>query len=143
MSTSIDAQNKMKKMDLFYDDKDNLHYINSKVDDVIYDIALGITNNQTLDYEDKITLENKKKQKRDFKTNLIKETRNIINDELLKIHESYRWKGEHEFNCDERHIKLIDYPTYGDSCDIQFDYINKNINITKKDFREWYEAKTK
>lgn len=139
MTTTAKTQKQIMKIGLYYDDKDDLRCISPKIDDLVWDIALGITNNQSIDYEGKISLGDTKKQKYTFKTDTIKDVNITVADKLKEIHESYRWKGDTEFISGGISIKLIEYPTYGEMCTIKFKDRDKTANITKRGFREWWE----
>ena len=143
MSTSKETQNHMLQYNLYYNDKDELHHVNPVIDDIISDIAFGICKNQSLDYDGNIKLgdKNVKLHNQEFKTDIIKEVNSIVFNKLQQIHEDNRWKGETEFVADGSTIKLIEYPTYGDSCTIQFDDRVNTTKITKRCFSEWYEGR--
>ena len=141
MTISNKGQKRMLNKGLYFNENDELHHINPHVDDLFHDIALGITDNQSLDYDGQISLGSKRKQKAEYKTDEIKSVRSIVSDTLAQIHEDYRWKGDWDFVSDGSHIKLIEYPTYGDTCTIKFTDRDNTTKINKKSFREWYEGK--
>ena len=111
-----------------------------RIDDLLYDIALGICCNQQLSIDNNTTLKDKSKklQKLKPKTDLHKTINNII--EELGVRESYEWQHEKVFTSSEGDvIEVIKYDiTTGDMCLIKID--GEKIRITKRGLREWYEG---
>lgn len=122
------------------DDKDNVITGIQFIDDLVYDIALGITGNQSLGYgadSDRLRDKSKKIQKLKPKTNL----HNIIEDALeeSQYHKAYEWDKEKVFKTkDGEQVELIKYDiTTGDCCTVNID--GKEMKMTKRCFREWWE----
>ena len=105
------------------------------LDDLVFDIALGITNSQLVD--DTTLGEVIKKQKKNKpRTNL----HEIIDEclELSNYKDFYKWENEVEFIRDGIKFQIIKYGiTTGDSCLVKMD--NSEVKMTKKQLREWYE----
>ena len=105
------------------------------LDDLVFDIALGITNSQLVDGT---TLGEviKKQNKNKPRTNL----HDVIDEclELSNYKDFYKWENEVEFIRDGIKFQIIKYDiTTGDSCLVKMD--NTEVKMTKKQLREWYE----
>jgi hypothetical protein len=110
-----------------------------RVDDLLYDIALGICCNQQLSIDNNTTLKDKSKklQKLKPKTDLHNTINNII--EELGVRKLYEWQHEMEFtSSDGELVKVIKYDiTTGDMCLVKAD--GNVMRISKRGLREWYE----
>ena len=105
---------------------------NPKIDDLIFDIALGITKSQLVG---DATLGNKKKMLSP-KTNLHKDISKILEDSNYK--EFYKWDKERIFQRDGITIEVVKYDiTTSDMCLVKMS--GKEVRMTKKQLREWYE----
>jgi hypothetical protein len=111
-----------------------------RVDDLLYDIALGICCNQQLSIDNNTTLgsKSKKLQKLKPKTDLHKTINNIMED--LGVRKSYKWQHEKMFTSNEGDvIEIIKYDiTTGEYCFVKLN--EKDVRITKRGLREWYEG---
>jgi hypothetical protein len=87
-----------------------------RVDDLLYDIALGICCNQQLNDNTTLGSKSKKLQKLRPKTDLHKTINNII--EELGVRESYNWQHEKTFiSSSGELVEVIRYNiTTGDMC---------------------------
>jgi len=127
---------------IYLDENDNVTTGIQAIDDLVYDIALGITGNQSLGYGangDMLKDKSKKIQKLKPKTNL----HNIIEDALEKsqYRRAYEWDNERIFKTkDGEQVELIKYDiTTGEYCIVKID--GKEMKMTKKWFREWWESR--
>ena len=105
------------------------------IDDLVFDIALGITNSQLVG--DTTLGEVIKKQKKNKpRTNL-----HEVIDECLGMSnykDFYKWQDEVEFVRCGIKFQIVKYDiTTGDRCLVKMD--NTEIKMTKKQLREWYE----
>ena len=105
------------------------------LDDLVFDIALGITNTQLVG--DTTLGEVIKKQKKNKpRTNL----HEIIDEclELSNYKDFYKWENEVEFIRDNIKFQVVKYDiTTGDKCLVKMD--DTEVKMTKKQLREWYE----
>ena len=105
------------------------------IDDLVFDIALGITNSQLVG---NITLGEvvKKQKKNKPRTNL----HEVIDEclELSNYKDFYKWEDEVEFERDGIKFQVFKYDiTTGDKCLVKMD--DTEVKMTKKQLREWYE----
>jgi len=109
-----------------------------RVDNLLYDIALGFTLNQ-LSFDDNVSIgsKSKKLQKLKPKTELHNTINKILDDSGYR--KSYEWQHEMEFmTSDGDVIEVIKYDiTTGDMCFVKIN--GKEVRITKQGLREWYE----
>ena len=105
------------------------------LDDLVFDIALGITNFQLVG--DTTLGEVVKKQKKNkSRTNL----HEVIDEclELSNYKDFYKWENEVEFVRDGIKFQIVKYDiTTGDNCLVKMD--DTEVKMTKKQLREWYE----
>ena len=105
---------------------------NPKIDDLVFDIALGITKSQLVG---DTTLGSKKKMLNP-RTNLHKDISKILEDSNYK--EFYKWDKERIFQRDGITIEVVKYDiTTSDMCLVKMS--GKEVRMTKKQLREWYE----
>ena len=105
---------------------------NPKIDDLVFDIALGITKSQLVG---DATLGSKKKMLNP-KTNLHKDISEILEDSNYK--DFYKWNKERIFIRDGISIEVVKYDiTTSDICLVKMS--GKEVRMTKKQLREWYE----
>ena len=105
---------------------------NPKIDDLVFDIALGITKSQLVG---DATLGSKKKMLNP-KTNLHKDISEILEDSNYK--DFYKWNKERIFIRDGISIEVVKYDiTTSDMCLVKMS--GKEVRMTKKQLREWYE----
>ena len=105
---------------------------NPKIDDLVFDIALGITKSQLVG---DTTLGSKKKML-DSRTNLHKDISKILEDSNYK--DFYKWDKERIFQRDGITIEVIKYDiTTSDMCLVKMS--DREVKMTKKQLREWYE----
>ena len=111
-----------------------------RVDDLLYDIALGITCNQQLSIDNNTTLgsQSKKLQKLKPRTNLHNTINKIIED--LGVRESYEWQHEKIFTTNDGDVlEVIRYDiSSGEYCFVKLN--GEEIKITKRGLREFYES---
>jgi len=109
-----------------------------RVDNLLYDIALGFTLNQ-LSFDDNVSIGNKSKKLQKIKPKT--ELHNTINKILIDsgYKKSYEWQYEMEFmTSDGDLIEVVKYDiTTGDMCFVTIN--GKECRITKRGLREWYE----
>ena len=105
------------------------------LDDLVFDIALGITNSQLVG--DTTLCEVIEKQKKNKpRTNLHK----VIDEclELSSYKDFYKWENEVEFIRDGIKFQVVKYDiTTGDKCLVKMD--DTEVKMTKKQLKEWYE----
>ena len=110
-----------------------------RVDDLLYDIALGICCNQQLSYDNNITLGSKSKKLQKLKSRT--ELHNTINNimEKLGVRKYYEWQHEKVFtSSDGELVEVIKYDiTTGDMCLVKVD--GKEMRISKRGLRSFYE----
>ena len=105
---------------------------NPKIDDLVFDIALGITKSQLVG---DTTLGCKKKILNP-RTNLHKDISKILEDSNYK--DFYKWNKERIFQRDGITIEVVKYDiTTSDMCLVKMS--GKEVRMTKKQLREWYE----
>ena len=105
---------------------------NPKIDDLVFDIALGITKSQLVG---DTTLGSKKKMLNP-RTNLHKDISKILEDSNYK--DFYKWNKERIFQRDGITIEVVKYDiTTSDMCLVKMS--GKEVRMTKKQLREWYE----
>ena len=105
---------------------------NPKIDDLVFDIALGITKSQLVG---DTTLGSKKKMLNP-RTNLHKDISKILEDSNYK--DFYKWNKERIFQRDGITIEVVKYDiTTSDMCLVKMS--GKEVRMTKKKLREWYE----
>ena len=105
---------------------------NPKIDDLVFDIALGITKSQLVG---NTTLGSKKKMLNP-RTNLHKDISKILEDSNYK--EFYKWDKERIFQRDGITIEVVKYDiTTSDMCLVKMS--GKEVRMTKKQLREWHE----
>ena len=105
---------------------------NPKIDDLVFDIALGITKSQLVG---DTTLGSKKKTLNP-RTNLHKDISKILEDSNYK--DFYKWNKERIFQRDGITIEVVKYDiTTSDMCLVKMS--GKEVRMTKKQLREWYE----
>ena len=105
---------------------------NPKIDDLVFDIALGITKSQLVG---NTTLGSKKKMLNP-RTNLHKDIFKILEDSNYK--DFYKWNKERIFQRDGITIEVVKYDiTTSDMCLVKMS--GKEVRMTKKQLREWYE----
>ena len=105
---------------------------NPKIDDLVFDIALGITKSQLIG---DTTLGSKKKMLNP-RTNLHKDISKILEDSNYK--DFYKWNKERIFQRDGITIEVVKYDiTTSDMCLVKMS--GKEVRMTKKQLREWYE----
>jgi hypothetical protein len=105
---------------------------NPKIDDLVFDIALGITKSQLVG---DTTLGNKKTMLNP-RTNLHKDISKILEDSNYK--DFYKWDKERIFTRDGITIEVVKYDiTTSDMCLVKMS--GKEVKMTKKQLREWYE----
>ena len=105
---------------------------NPKIDDLVFDIALGITKSQLVG---DATL-GSKKEMLNPKTNLHKDISEILEDSNYK--DFYKWNKERIFIRDGISIEVVKYDiTTSDICLVKMS--GKEVRMTKKQLREWYE----
>ena len=110
------------------------------LDDLVYDIALGITGNQTLRDNSALSSSKSFSKKNKYKprTNL----HQIINDALEKsdYRSRYEWDGDREFISDGIEFKVLKFDiTTSDTCFVEMD--GKEVKMTKRQLREWYNGR--
>ena len=106
------------------------------VDDLVFDIALGITNSQLVG-DTTLGKVSKKQNKNKPRTNL----HEVIDEclELSNYKDFYKWEDEFEFVRDGIKFEVIKYDiTTGDKCLVKMD--DTEVKMTKKQLREWYEG---
>ena len=110
----------------------------TRVDNLLYDIALGFTLNQ-LSFDENISIGNKSKKLQKLKPKT--ELHNIINKILIDsgYRKFYEWQHEMEFmSSDGDLIEVIKYDiSTGDMCFVKIN--GDECMITKRGLREWYE----
>lgn len=110
-----------------------------RVDDLLYDIALGMCRNQQLSIDNNTTLGSKSKKLQKLKPRT--ELHNTINNimEELGVRKSYEWQHEKIFtSSDDELVEVIKYDiTTGYMCFVKVD--GKEMRISKRSLREWYE----
>ena len=105
---------------------------NPKIDDLVFDIALGITKSQLVG---DTTLGSNKKMLNP-RTNLHKDISKILEDSNYK--DFYKWNKERIFQRDGITIEVVKYDiTTSDMCLVKMS--GKEVRMTKKQLREWYE----
>ena len=105
---------------------------NPKIDDLVFDIALGITKSQLVG---DTTLGSKKKMLNP-RTNLHKDISKILEDSNYK--DFYKWDKERIFQREGITIEVVKYDiTTSDMCLVKMS--GKEVRMTKKQLREWYE----
>ena len=105
---------------------------NPKIDDLVFDIALGITKSQLVG---DTTLGSKKKMLNP-RTNLHKDISKILEDSNYK--DFYKWDKERIFQREGVTIEVVKYDiTTSDMCLVKMS--GKEVRMTKKQLREWYE----
>jgi len=109
-----------------------------RVDNLLYDIALGFTLNQ-LSFDDNVSIGNKSKKLQKLKPKT--ELHNTINKILIDsgYRKSYEWQHEMEFmTSDGDLIEVIKYDiSTSDMCFVKIN--GEECRITKRGIREWYE----
>ena len=105
---------------------------NPKIDDLVFDIALGITKSQLVG---DTTLGSKKKMLNP-RTNLHKDISKILEDSNYK--DFYKWDKERIFQREGVTIEVVKYDiTTSDMCLVKMS--DREVRMTKKQLREWYE----
>lgn len=105
---------------------------NPKIDDLVFDIALGITKSQLVGD----TILGSKKKMLNPRTNLHKDISKILEDSNYK--DFYKWNKERIFIRDGISIEVVKYDiTTSDMCLVKMS--GKEVRMTKKQLREWYE----
>ena len=105
---------------------------NPKIDDLVFDIALGITKIQLVGD----TILGSKKKMLNPRTNLHKDISKILENSNYK--DFYKWNKERIFIRDGISIEVVKYDiTTSDICLVKMS--GKEVRMTKKQLREWYE----
>ena len=106
------------------------------IDDLVFDIALGITNSQLMGGTT-LGEVSKKQSKNKPRTNL----HEVIDEclELSNYKDFYKWENEFEFVRDGIKFQVVKHDiTTGDKCLVKMD--DTEVKMTKKQLREWYEG---
>lgn len=110
-----------------------------KLNNYLYDIALGITGTQIINNDRNVTLKQVKNIKEQPKTDILNHIHAIVEPALNQIHKDFSWQYEYSFNTYDGYVNIIEYHYYGDACIIELD--GNRMKVNKKYLKELYNKK--
>jgi lysophospholipase L1-like esterase len=116
----------------------------SKIDDIFYDISVGICGSQKFDINGERMVKDTKKFQKQYKpkTQLPNIIEGILNPFLEQVHKEYSWQYDLEFRSQDTNIRIIEYKPFSDYAIIQYDN-EEPTRVSKKYVKELWEEREK